>query len=67
MRKFLGLFVFWNFLVAASLGYAEYKKFDVYTDGNSPSNHYAPSGWMGDVGDLSLDDKNMEDSAMTTY
>ncbi|MBN2119883.1 MAG: hypothetical protein JW734_02350 [Candidatus Omnitrophica bacterium] len=47
-----------------SLGYAqEDKKFDVYTDGNSPSNHYAPSGWMGDVGDLSLDDQNMEEPA----
>ncbi len=41
-------------------GAQDVKKFDVYTDKASPSNHYAPSGWMGDVGDLSLDDQNME-------
>ena len=36
------------------------KKFDVYTDKASPSNHFAPSGWMGDYKDLSLNDQSME-------
>ena len=31
--------------------------FRVYTDGSSPDNHYVPSGWMGDYGDLKVDDK----------
>ena len=35
------------------------RPFKVYTDGNSPDNHYIPSGWMGDYGDLKLDDKFM--------
>ena len=33
--------------------------FRVYTDGSSPDNHYVPSGWMGDYGDLKVDDKFM--------
>lgn len=32
-----------------------FKRFKVYTDKNSPDNHYAPSGWMGDWGDLKMD------------
>src|SRR3989338_936417 len=36
-----------------------FKPFKVYTDGSSPDNHYVPSGWMGDYGDLKIDDKNM--------
>ena len=35
-----------------------FKAFPIYTDGTSPDNHYTPSGWMGDYGDLSIDDKN---------
>ena len=31
------------------------EKFYVYEDFMSPNNHYAPSGWMGDFGDLKLD------------
>lgn len=34
--------------------------FYVYTDKGSPLNHYIPSGWMGDYGDLKLDDANKE-------
>ena len=33
--------------------------FKVYTDGHSPDNHYIPSGWMGDYGDVKIDDKFM--------
>ncbi len=38
------------------------KMFKVYTDANSPDNHYIPSGWMGDYADLSMDDKHMDAS-----
>jgi len=37
----------------------EVKSFPVYTDAKSPDNHYIPSGWMGDFGDISMDDKYM--------
>ncbi len=37
------------------------KSFGVYTDSKSPDNHYIPSGWMGDYGDITMDDKCMED------
>ena len=31
--------------------------FNVYTDAWANDNHYAPSGWMGDYGDIQIDDK----------
>jgi hypothetical protein len=34
-----------------------FKRFPVYTDKNSPDNHYVPSGWMGDYGDMRLTDR----------
>ena len=37
-----------------------FKTFKVYTDGKAPDNHYIPSGWMGDWGDLKYDDKWMD-------
>ena len=36
------------------------KFFNVYTDKKAPDNHYAASGWMGDVGDLSLNDQYLK-------
>lgn len=32
------------------------KTFYVYADKGSPLNHFIPSGWMGDYGDLRIDD-----------
>ncbi|MBU2541817.1 MAG: hypothetical protein KJ593_07960 [Candidatus Omnitrophica bacterium] len=32
--------------------------FSVYMDKNSPDNHYIPSGWMGDHGDVKLNDES---------
>jgi len=29
---------------------------DVYRDGDSAWNHFVPSGWMGDIGDIQLDE-----------
>ncbi|MBF0253666.1 MAG: hypothetical protein HQL11_00855 [Candidatus Omnitrophica bacterium] len=33
----------------------DFKVFRLYSDASSPDNHYAPSGWMGDYGDLKVD------------
>lgn len=37
--------------------------FYVYSDKGAMTNHYIPSGWMGDYGDLKIDDANTEDPA----
>lgn len=60
MRKVLCFIVMAAVVVFAGHAFAqEAKTFSVYTDAKSPDNHYAPSGWMGDVGDMSMDDKYM--------
>jgi hypothetical protein len=38
----------------------ENKPFYVYSDRGASTNHFIPSGWMGDYGDLKLDDQNTE-------
>jgi len=35
------------------------KEFVVYTDKNARDNHYIPSGWMGDYGDIRINDQAM--------
>jgi len=35
-------------------------KFYIYTDKNSPTNRFIPSGWMGDYGDLKFNDQSQE-------
>jgi len=46
----------WIGVQSAGLAQAEgFKPFSIYTDENSPDNHYIPSGWMGDYSDLSYD------------
>ncbi len=37
--------------------------FYVYTEKGSNKNHYIPSGWMGDYGDLRINDANTENPA----
>ncbi len=37
--------------------------FYVYSDKGAKVNHFAPSGWMGDYGDIKVDDGNTEDPA----
>src|SRR3954464_2111112 len=37
--------------------------FYVYSDKGARVNHYIPSGWMGDYGDLKIDDGNTTDPA----
>jgi len=39
-----------------------FKPFKVYTDANSPDNHFAPSGWMGDWGDIKLNVSDMDNA-----
>jgi len=36
------------------------KEFVVYADKNARVNHYIPSGWMGDYGDIKLNDTSMD-------
>jgi len=50
----IGLAIFSSSALAADA-----KVFKVYTDANSPDNHYISSGWMGDYADVSMDDKHM--------
>lgn len=36
------------------------KEFVVYTDKNARDNHYIPGGWMGDYGDIKINDQAMD-------
>jgi hypothetical protein len=36
------------------------KEFGVYKDKNAKENHYIPSGWMGDYGDIKLNDQSAD-------
>ena len=38
-----------------------FKPFYVYADAGSPENHYDPSGWMGDPGDLTMSQESITD------
>ena len=38
----------------------EFRLFSIYADSSSPDNHYVPSGWMGDYGDIKFNDKYMQ-------
>lgn len=56
--------VVFTFLCAAT-GFSEeaIKDFYIYSDKNSPSNHFIPSGWMGDHNDLKFNDQATEEYA----
>lgn len=51
----VGMLVFAGLVLAAEP--AKTKTFGVYSDKNSPENHYIPSGWMGDYGDVKFNDE----------
>lgn len=57
MRRLLGILLLCTTLVEASSMPSE---FYIYSDKNAKGNHFIPSGWMGDYGDLKLDDANRE-------
>src|SRR5437773_1765958 len=41
----------------AKISEGPFRGFKIYSDGNAPDNHYVPSGWMGDYGDIKFNDK----------
>jgi hypothetical protein len=68
MKKLLVVMAAMAMVFACCLAYAQdakpastasTKDFPVYSDSSSPDNHYIPSGFMGDYGDLSMDNKYM--------
>ncbi|MBI2095686.1 MAG: hypothetical protein HYT89_05920 [Candidatus Omnitrophica bacterium] len=64
MRKtFAWLAMMSIFLAGSPVVFAEeggFKPFAIYLDGASSENHYVPSGWMGDYGDLKLNEKHTD-------
>ncbi len=57
MKKLITItLVLFIFAGVANVLYAEAKRFNVYADKTTRDNHYKPSGWMGDYGDLRLDE-----------
>ncbi|MCK9615124.1 MAG: hypothetical protein M0R48_06440 [Candidatus Omnitrophica bacterium] len=62
MRKILFLCLI-SLLALGTFAQAENKKFDVYTDKGASGNHFIPSGWMGDYGDLKFSDQDTESPA----
>lgn len=40
---------------ASKVRSSNFKPFYIYTEEGSMSNHYCPSGWMGDISDLKID------------
>ena len=66
MRKVLLTMVCWVFLFSISLsGFCQEqgKDFYVYSDKNSPLNHFIPSGWMGDHNDIKFNDQATDEVA----
>jgi hypothetical protein len=51
-----------EFEAASTPGGRDFKTFNIYTDKASPGNHYVPSGWMGDFGDIKVNDRWMENA-----
>lgn len=46
--------------IAQEMAQSKAKEFVVYTDKNARGNHYIASGWMGDYGDIKLNDEATE-------
>jgi hypothetical protein len=67
MRKLIRLFLVSLLTLSFTLyaqekgeGKASEKRFDVYTEKGAAGNHFIPSGWMGDFGDLKFNDQDTE-------
>jgi hypothetical protein len=64
MRKLiaamLALFLFVPALYAQEAGSVQAKEFWIYKDRNARENHYVPSGWMGDYGDVKMNDQSTD-------
>lgn len=66
MRKILLTMVCWVFICSLALsGFSQEQgeSFYIYTDKNSPINHFIPSGFMGDHNDLKFNDQYTSDTA----
>ncbi|MCD6228393.1 MAG: hypothetical protein J7K17_02825 [Candidatus Omnitrophica bacterium] len=65
MMKGIGKMVVAIFILGSLsfLGYSQENIFYIYQDKNSSSNHFIPSGWMGDYGDLKFNDQSTEEVA----
>ena len=61
MRKLLVCLLVTVAAVAFSVHAADNQKFYIYSDKNAAQNHFIPSGWMGDYGDLRLNDQALEE------
>lgn len=61
MRKVIVFTMLWVTICCLSIYALDEKKFDIYADKNSPANHFMPSGWMGDYGDLKFNDQATEE------
>lgn len=53
-RLFTFIFILFFIFIFINSGFS--LDFPVYTDKVSTTNHFAPSGWMGDYGDIKLND-----------
>lgn len=63
MKKFLVLVLLLCLAVPAFAAKEQGNKaseFIVYIDKTSPDNHFVPSGWMGDYGDIKMNDQAMD-------
>ncbi|MCX7927228.1 MAG: hypothetical protein N2606_03730 [Candidatus Omnitrophica bacterium] len=65
MKKIIALFL--ALVLVIPLGYAQtkaaneqVKEFWIYKDKGARENHYAPSGWMGDYGDIKINDQSTD-------
>lgn len=61
MKKAWGLLLLFPVLLAATKKQAGPEVFYVYNDKGSQLNHFIPSGWMGDYGDMKLEEGSTED------
>ena len=59
-KRFIGLIVFVALIFTTMAIKAQeieyFEPFNVYTDKSAKTNHYIPSGWMGDYSDISFND-----------
>ena len=64
MKKLLVMLLALSLLVPAMAvaedAAAGSKEFVIFSDKNARDNHYIPSGWMGDTGDISLNDRSVD-------
>ena len=61
MKKLLAvLLVAGLILPVAAMAEEGLKEFVVYSDKSARENHYIPAGWMGDTGDIKLDDQSAD-------